>query len=408
MPEMDPAIEQALGTMAAENPEAAQLAGTALGVVTGGGGAGRITQERVQRFLWYDLPIKMRPTDEARDAITGALGTALDLLELSRYAEICRSDTTRKVHQAYTENPQVGLMAFREANLASGIYPPDLPEFKWGAAMGVEEANILSGVQDFLELAVASGELEPGTKDWKRKQRKLVRTYLNNPNFMLGGQRPLDVMNTERIQNWIKVEPSETRQRLVSRLANRLLHPIELPPETTDPYPALTEVLRSIATGAEHGREQTRLLEIAAGLGLTRNLQGELVLTKAGQQALDDPLSSWRLFPRSLLGGNPYHRLAAEVMFAMLVDGESTLGEVIDTIRQAATEANYREAGTGQPPSEISLMKALDPTVLPVGEMGLFQPGDFSSRMALTPVGKSVALEAMRHRATGPGAAPWD
>lgn len=407
MPEMDPAIAQALGTMAAEDPETAQLAGTALGIVTGGGGAGRITQERVQRFLWYDLPIKLRPTDEARASITAALATALDLLELSRYAEICRSDTTQKVHQAYTENPQVGLMAFREANLASGIYPPDLPELKWGAAMGVEEANILSGVQDFLELAVASGELEPGSKDWRRKQRKLVRTYLNNPNFMLGGQRPLDVINTERIQNWINVEPSETRQRLISKLANRLLHPIELPPETTDPYPPLTEVLRSIAAGAEHGKE-ARLLEIASSLGLTRKLHGEMVLTKAGRQMLDDPLSSWRLFPQTLLGGNPYQRLAAEVMFAMLVDGESTLGTVIETIRQAATEANYREAGTGQPPSEISLMKALDPTVLPVGEMGLFEDGDFSSRMALTPVGKAVALEAMRYRATGPGAVPWD
>ncbi|HEX2148549.1 MAG TPA: hypothetical protein VHI31_00020, partial [Actinomycetota bacterium] len=120
---MDPAINEALAAMEAEDPTAAHLAGTALGVVTGGGGAGRITQERVQRFLWYDLPIKLRPTDEARAAITDALATALDLLQLPRYAEICRSDTTKKVHQAYTENPQVGLMAFREANLASGIYP---------------------------------------------------------------------------------------------------------------------------------------------------------------------------------------------------------------------------------------------------------------------------------------------
>ncbi len=220
-------------------------------MVTGGGGAGRITQERVQRFVWYDLPIKMRPTDEARAAITAALATVLDLLELPRYAEICRSDTTLKVHQAYTENPQVGLMAFREANLASGIYPPDLTEFQWGAAMGIEEANILSGVQDFLELAVASGELEPGTKDWKRKQRKLVRTYLNNPNFISAGRSPLDVMNTERIQNWINIEPSETRQRLVSKLANRLLHPVELPAGTIDPYPALTKVLAAVGPEAE-------------------------------------------------------------------------------------------------------------------------------------------------------------
>lgn len=408
MPEMDPAIAQALDAMAAEDPATANLAGTALGIVTAGGGAGRITQERVQRFLWYDLPIKMRPTDETRAEITAALATALDLLELPRYAQICRSDTTRKVHQAYTENPQVGLMAFREANLASGIYPPDLPEFKWGAAMGLEEAMILSGVQDYLELAVASGELEPGSKDWKRKQRKLVRTYLNAPNFQLGGQTPLDVMNTERIQNWLKIEPSETRQRLLSKLANRLLHPIELPPETTDPYPGLSELLRRIQRGAEFEPSEGRLLAIASELGLTRKSKGELVLTKAGQQMLDDPTSSWRLFPQSLLGGNPYHRLAAEVMFAVLIEGTSSLGEVIGTIRQAATESNYREAGTGQPPSEISLMKALDPTVLPVGEMGLFESGDFSGEMALTPVGKAVALEALRTRATGPGAAPWD
>lgn len=408
MPELDPAITQALSAIAAGDPEVANLAGTALSIVTGGGGAGKITQERIQRFLWYDLPLKMRPTDQSRTEMTSALASALDLLELPRYAQICRSDTTQKVHQAYTENPQVGLMAFREANLASGIYPPDLPEFRWGAAMGVEEANILGGVQDFLELAVASGELEPGARDWKRKQRKLVRTYLNTPNFQLGGQLPLDVMNTERIQNWIKVEPSETRQRLVSKLANRLLHPVQLPAGTADPYPALTALLTAVGAGAEVGNERGRLLEIAAGLRLTRKVKGELVLTKAGQAMLDDPLGSWRAFPESLLGGNPYQRLAAEVMFCLLIEGESNLTAVIDTIRTAASEANYREAGTGEPPNQISLMKALDPTVLPMGEMGLFAAGDFTSSMALTEVGKSVALEALRKRATGPGAVPWD
>ncbi len=408
MPETDPAIVEALGTIAAEDPNASSLAGTALAWVTGGGGAGRITQERVQRFLWYDLPIKLRPTPEGRAAITSALATALDLLRLPRYAQICRSEATLRVHAAYSENPQKGLFAFREANLASGIYPPDLPEFKWGAAMGLEEAKILTGVQDFLELAVASGELVPGNKDWKRKQRRLVRTYLTTANFQLAGQTPLDVMNTERIQNWIKVEPSETRIRLLSGLANRLLYPAELPPGTTDPYPALTKLLAAIAAGAPLEAENGRLLEIAAGMGLTRRVKGELVLKQKGNRMLADSVSSWRVFPATLLGGNPYHRLAGEIMFALLVDKDSSLGEIITTIRQAATEANYREAGTGLPPSEMSLMKALDPTVLPVAEMGLFVPGDFTSVMALTPAGKAVALEALRSRATGPGAAPWD
>lgn len=408
MPEADPAIVQALATMAAEDPSAASLAGTALTWVTGGGGAGRITQERVQRFVWYDLPIKLRPTPEGREAITSALAKVLDLLQLSRYAQICRSETTQRVHAAYSESPQAGLFAFREANLASGIYPPDLPEFKWGAAMGIEEARTLSWVQDYLELAIASGELVPGAPDWKRKQRKLVRTYLNTPNFQLYGQTPLDVMNTERIQNWIKVEPSDTRIRLLENLANKLLYPAELPEGTTDPYPPLTALLESIRSGGTV-EGQGGLLRIASKMGLTRKVKGEPVLTKRGERMLADPLSSWRLFPRILVAGNPYHRLAAEVMFAVLLEKESTtLAEVIGTIRQAAGEANYREATSGLPPSEASIMKALDPTVLPAGEMGMFAPGDFNLSMALTPVGRSVALEALRNRATGPGATPWE
>ncbi len=132
------------------------------------------------------------------------------------------------------------------------------------------------------------------------------------------------------------------------------------------------------------------------------------MLTKAGEAVLRHPLGTWQVFPESLLGGNPYQRLAAEVMFAFACRRGLQPRPVIGTIRIAATEANYREAGTGQPPNQISFMKALDPTVLPMGEMGLFAPGDFATTMALTPVGKSVALEALRKRATGPGAAPWD
>lgn len=413
MPEPDPAITQALATLALTDSAAANLAGTALTWVAGGGGAGRITQERVQRFLWYDLPIKLRPTPEGREATTGALASALDLLGLPRYAEICRSETTKRVHAAYAEAPHGGLMAFREANLASGIYPQDLPEFRWGATLGVEEARTLTGVQDFLELAVASGELDPGSRDWKRKQRKLVRTYLNAPSFQLGGQTPLDVMNTERIQNWIKIEPSETRIQMLSALANRLLYPAELPKGTADPYPRLSDVLRRVAESAPTESEQTeseqiRLLDLAVSLGLVRTLKKQKVLTRKGTAALNDPASAWRAFPHTLLGGNPYQRMAGEVMFAVLIDHPSTLDEVIDTIRRAATEANYREAGTGQPPSQVSLLKALDPTVIPIGELGLFVPGDVGRQMALTPVGKAVALEALRARATGPGAAPWE
>lgn len=407
MPEIDPAIVQVLESLAREDPNTGHLAGTALTWVTGGGGAGRITQERVQRFLWYDLPIKLRPTPEGRAAMTGALAAALELLGLPRYAQLCRSDVTAQVHAAYSQDPQSGLGAFRTANLESGIYPLDLPEFRWGAAMGLEEAKALAGVQDFLELAVASGELEPGARGWRAKQRRLVRKYLSAPNFQLGGQTPLDVMNTERIQNWIRVEPSETRQRLLSGLANRLLHPVQLPAGIEDPFPALTGLLRHIEGAGSCPDDRAEVLAIAKRLRLVRTVKARLAVTRRAKALTGNPAGHWRIVPEVLLEGNPYQRLSGEVLLALLIGAKPHQEEVLATIRQVAGEANYREAGTGQPPSLTSITKALEPTLVPMNALDLFRTGHPSAAMELTAAGQVVALEALRCRATGPPAAPW-
>lgn len=423
MPEIDPGITDALDKLAMQDPVAARLAAPAIAWLTGGGGAGRITQERVQRFCWYDLPLKWQLDFTRHQAVTSALSTALDLLGLPRYAQLCRSEVTTRVHRAYEQDMQLGLKAFREANLESGIYPVDLPELRWGAAMGIEEASTLSGVQDFLELAVATAELIPGSRGWRSRQAGLVRSYLTAPNFRLGGQTPLDVVLTERIQIWINVERSELRRRLLSGLANRLLHPGSLPEDIEDPYPALTALLRRIAgDGADGPGGAPNALDreagggelpdpvqvIARNLRLIRRRQGRWLMTRKGLGVADNPLSAWSLVPGTFLTGNPFHRMAGEILLARLMDGESVpLGQILSMVTQAVAQAGYREAGTGMPPGSSSVRRAVAETLEPVRALGLLLPGGGQSGVALNPAGKATALEALRLRATGPAAPPW-
>ena len=440
MPEIDARIQEVLGKLAAEDPSAAQTAGLALSWISAGGGAQRITQERVQRFLWYDLPTKMGVASPIQQTIAESLDRALELLDLPRYAEICRSPTTAAVLAAYEEGPQRGLAAFRQANLDSGIYPLDLPEFRWGATMGLEEARALSAVQEYLELAVAAGELVPGTRGWKSKQAKLVRNFINSPSFQLGGQTPLSVTLTERIQTWISIEPSPTRRQLLSALANRLLHPTELPPGTFDPYPPLTWLLGRIDDGIQltdegrldpafiteaaprfgwelssppvHEEELSDLhilRRLAQTLRLARRRGRDLLLTSKGRSLLEDPLTFWRVVPEAFLTGNAFSRLAEELFFAQLIDEEVLpMDQIVSTVARALEEANYREVGTGLPPRRESILRALQETLNPARALGLFSTGrDYEDgKVGLTPVGKATALQALRSWATAPGSVP--
>ena len=113
--------------------------------------------------------------------VVAALARALDLLQLPRYAAICRSGTTREILTAYETSIAHGKAAFRRAATASGVMPPDLPDFQWGAAMGWQEASAWSSTAEFLEVAVASGDLVPGRRGWKVRQQELVRAPTSTP-----------------------------------------------------------------------------------------------------------------------------------------------------------------------------------------------------------------------------------
>jgi len=85
-------------------------------------------------------------------------------------------------------------------------------------------------VAEFLELAVSSGGLVPGTRGWKTRQQALVRTHVGAPEEALGAQTLLQAIQTERLQRWIEGGRSELRRKGLASIANRLLYPVAPPP----------------------------------------------------------------------------------------------------------------------------------------------------------------------------------
>lgn len=437
----NPEIAAALAKLAERDSAAAEDAGAALDWISGDQGLAFVTQERVQNFCWYQLPMKwlISPREELR--VAEALAQALDLLQLPRYAEICRSHATREVLDAYETSTRLGKATFRRAADASGITPPDLPEFQWGAAMGLQEASAWSSTAEFLEVAIAGGELVPGARGWKTRQRELARTHLTAMQPGLLRQTLAQVILTERTEAWVNLRRSQTRCRILAAIANRLLHPAQLPAEAAaDPLPRLRWLLEQLNGGiplTQTGNLGQRFVQqnadrfgwdfprpprteddlfdlhqlrhLAQQLRLARRSGRMLTLTGKGRRLLADPDQLWRVTAAGLLGGNDFSVFAGELFFALLLDTSPVPGEQITaTVTRAAGEEGFRESRTGEPPSEHDIGRAVHATSNMCRALGLLAVGaDWLDRSyALTGAGMATVLETLRVRATGPRTFP--
>jgi hypothetical protein len=438
MPEdVDPEIATALAKLAQQDAESASNADAALEWIVGELGLAAITQEQVQNFCWYQLPMKWLISHEEKLRVAVALGELLDLLQLPRYASICRSQATREILGAYEESSRLGKATFRRAAVGSGITPPDLPDFEWGATMGPQEASAWSSVADFLEVAVASGGLIPGTRGWKKRQQQLVRTQLNIPQFSLLGQTYAQAILTERAETWVNLRRSETRRTILAAMANQLLYPAQLPVGTTDPLPRLRWLLDELHGGialTQIGNLNQKFVqqnadrfgwdfdspprteddlydlhqvrEFAQKLGLARRTGRKLTLTAKGRRLVGDPEQLWRAVAAVLLASdNDFMAYLGELFFAMLLEADSRpFDEVLATVWRAAGEEGFRENRTGEPPSENDVSWTIHDTSNLCHALGLLTVGtDWRDRSyGLTEIGKATALEALRARATGP------
>ena len=438
----DQEIVAALAKLAGQDAAAADDARAALEWIAGEQDLAFITQARIQNFCWYDLSLKWFVDLDEKVRITVALAQALDLLQLPRYAAICRSQTTREILAEYETGTAYGKAAFRRAATASGVMPPDLPDFQWGAAMGLEEASAWSSTGEFLEVAVAGGDLVPGRRGWKTRQQELTRAHLDTPQPDLLGQTLAQVILTERAETWVGRRRSETRRRIIAPVANRLLHPAELPAATSaDPLPRLCWLLDQLDSGialtqtgnlsrafvqqnaerfgwdfARPPRTEDELYDLhqlrhlAQDLGLARRSGCLLTLTAKGRHLLADPVGLWRAVAAGLLGDNDFEAFAGELFLALLLDPDEVAGSQINAaVGLAAAEEGFRDSRTGEPPDEHAVSWAVHATSNLCRALGLLAVGsDWSDRgYGLTDTGRAAALEALRARATGPRTIPW-
>ena len=433
-------VAAVLAKLAGQDAAAAEDARAALEWIAGDQGLALITQQRVQNFCWYDLPVKWLDDLEDKLRVAAALAQALDLLQLPRYSAICRSGTTREVLGAYETGIAHGKAAFRRAAAASGVVPPNLPDFQWAPVMGFEEASAWSSTAEFLEVGVASGDLVPGRRGWKARQQGLARAHLNVPQAGLLGQTLAQVILTERAETWLNARRSETRRRILATIANRLLRPAELPATAADPLPPLRWLLDQLAGGIaltqtgnlnrkfvqqnadrfgwDFSRPPStedelydlhRLRHFAQDLGLARRSGRKLALTAKGRRGLADPDSLWRAVAAGLLGDNGFLVYAGELFLALLLDAESVPDRQINAaVGQAVAEEGFRETRSNQPPDEHGISRAVHETSNLCRALGLLAVGgDWRDRSyGLTPTGKSTALETLRTRATGPRTIP--
>jgi len=128
-----------------------------------------VTQHRVQNFCWYELPVKWITGPDGHARVAASLARAFDLLQMPRYAAICRSATTRDILAAYQTGTGKGKAAFRRAVTKSGITPPDLPGLTWGAG----EPDISWAISRTANLCRALDLLTPGS-DWPDRRYQLT------------------------------------------------------------------------------------------------------------------------------------------------------------------------------------------------------------------------------------------
>ncbi len=438
----DPMIAEVLATLAAEDSDAAQDAKAALGWLTAGEGLSVLTQERLQHFLWYGLPMKWLSDTDHHRQVAAALGRAFDLLGLPRYAALCRSQTTAEILDAYERSDAEGKKAFRKADLASGIRPPDVDALEWGSIMGPEESTAISSTAEFLELAVAGGDLVPRSRGWKQRQQDAVRAHLTTARIELAGRTLLDAIRDERLETWLTLRRSPTRRRLLEQVVETVRSPATLPDGVDDPVPPLRWLLGELVDGqalTQTGNLGRAFVQDAAGrfgwwdfrtpprtedelydlhqvrhlaqrLGLARRSGRKLLLTPKGRATLDDADRLWRQAARRLLPDDDFAAALGEVTLALLAVGEDTPATEIDALlAEVVGEVGWRSSSTGLLPDARDVSWAWRQTTNLLRALNLLSTGgDWQDRQyGLTPTGRALALEALHHRATGPRSSPW-
>lgn len=412
-----------------------------------GKGAESITQQQVQQFLWYDLPLQWQSQVEEHlpAHLTQVAAQLFDDLGLDRYAAICRSRTTAEVLAAFQRSDEQGLKAFREAVKDSGIEPPDSKTFRWGAAMATDvETAAQRLVSAVLELAITTGFLMESPLGWRASRRALTAAVLDNPHPDLPGQTWRSAIDTERLRVWVSLCGRSPRlSAMRARQADLLVGPVPPPDESGERQAPLLWLLeradaqrglpiartgafgpelvdaaasrwgwrKASPTGPPDGSdtpELDRLQEIARRCGALRQHKGELLITPTGKRMAADPTEAWQAVTPWLGGIDSFDQMTAEIAALVLLNSphqplapNQLWADVATIARDHGWRVCHRYR---EPPRQSHVTAAAQPWLTTGRLFGLLtEQGDArTGRIQLTAAGTAAMLAYLRARATTP------
>jgi len=440
----DPEVVAAVERLRARDGDAADAAMAAWGWVAPEGEAARVHQRFVQDFVWYRLPVKWWTDQDEHLQIAASLAELFDELGLERYAAVCRSETTEQVIAAWHADEQAGLAAYRKAVDASGIEAPDTERLTWGEVMSSEESDARDHVAVTLERAIAEGDLRPGARGWRVRQRALTDAALQSqvPDHP-GGQDWLQLVTTARIVRWIEQRRSPGRRTLIGAIEAQLLHPVEPPDGVGEVVGPLRWLLQRAADGGgvalteQHNlsrpvvqamcerfgwwderrgaapMREDDVLEVAVVDELARDHRWvrragrTLQATQAGTALADSDAAAWRGLAGAIATPGGFEGFARECALLVLLDTDDEIGRrpLLVALAELAGEAGWHDRSSGRGPTPEALAPVVVPLLTVLQTFGLHEQRDVprSGRFdRLTAAGRVTALEVLRVRATGP------
>ncbi|WP_164836184.1 hypothetical protein [Actinacidiphila soli] len=398
-----------------------------------GGPADSLAQEDVERFCWYELPVKWMAELAEYPHILTALAELLQDAGRSRAAAVCTSEATREILDAWRRSPDQGRAAYQRAVGASPVTPPDTALLTWGPVMGIDEAVAHGNASRLLEQALDEGVLVPGARGYAAARIKHVERWLTTPHPAHDGRTPLDAVHSERRRTWAEAPPA-ARRRLRGALADLLSAAPQVPADTAEPLRWLLESVGDGVTLTQAGYlpralvieaterydwylpgmvprteyDVVRLVELhelAREARLLAKRHRKLSLTARGRQHLADPALLQAIAARAWFGDGVRAELA-EAAAAALLDGELTLDDLTGAVHTLAAEAFTLADGT--PPRPDDTRHFLWQWLRPGEALGFLAYRDRRrSTLSLTPTGQAAALTALRARARAPRTAPW-
>ncbi|MDZ7678214.1 MAG: hypothetical protein U5K29_06660 [Acidimicrobiales bacterium] len=443
----DDDVQAVIDAVAAEDRVAGHHAQFVWDGLTAGEGPEMVTQAGLQNWLWWLLPKRTMGETDLWSEVAAAGADLFERLGAARYAEICRSETTAGVHQAWARSANAGVTECRKAQDGSGVEPPSLDDFEWSEVFGSWENDARDAVEQALEAAIHQGTLAPGARGWRARAAEVCRATID-AELPGVGQSLRTMVHSERAGRWaapfwVPADQHADREAMVPRvlvapaapdddalveawtplrwLVERCGEGLTLTASNYIPPAVVREAVERFGWWRwEKGpRSEADVFELgdlrdaAVRMRLLRRRGRSLTATKHGMQGLASP-SAWWPTVVTEVGGEHEHPQSAAEELAMLMVGQGRL-DGSDLVARAAGRLAAQNWQVAPEEAHRVHRSVVVRTLVRWEVLGLagsiesrWEPGPKGPRQVqpaewwLTPVGDTAVTAWMHRRVCGP------